>query len=71
MALNNEAYVRLCNYDPTAPEGDPECTQLLIPVAALNAPSFDLEQLNAMFSAGISLFTVIFIIYMCKKAIEQ
>jgi hypothetical protein len=40
-------------------------------VAALNAPSFDLEQLNAMFSAGIELFAVIFIIYMCKKAIEQ
>lgn len=71
MALNNEAYVTLCNYDPSPPvTTDPECFHVLIPVAALNAPSFDAQQLNEMFAAGFYLFALIFIVAMCKKMIE-
>lgn len=72
MALNSEAYVRLCNKDPTDPMVlDAECFQLFIPVAALDAPTFDLQQLEDLFGAAFYLFGLIFIIFMIKKAIEQ
>jgi hypothetical protein len=72
VTINAQAYIRLCNIDPTPPiTADPQCSQLLIPVSALSAPSFDHDQMVDLFNAVIYIVVIVFIIGIIKKAIEQ
>lgn len=74
MAYNPNAttlYVQRCETAPVFPGGATDCEWVGHSVSALEVTTFDRVQLNELFTTGIYLFSLIFIIFMIKKAIQQ
>jgi hypothetical protein len=66
-----QVWVRVCEgfTQPSGPAFD--CAWIQVYRSVFDIPEFDVLQLNEIIAAGCMLFAMIFIVAICKKAIEQ
>lgn len=66
-----QVWIRLCETAPVPPGPATDCAWAQVYRSVLDIPEFDLFQLESIVAAVIMLVVLLFIIGICKKAIEQ